>query len=633
MKKFFSIGTNQAPVLITLLSVVVLAAVYLFVYIPQNEIELKEQRFRSLQRVADNVHKKIDNSVSLMDGLLKASFDKALKSSKVDNYIKEYDTSNFRLFSIDTAIDTTLTKQAQKKNISPIFSDVEDGTVAIKVNEATRKFRLYYAKRFPKNVKNDSCYYMSMLYNFENFVKPLLPVNVFDGYVIFSKGNVVYESFPSGLSYTNKDSLLGVQHTVAGSAIRDQEISGIKYKFFLQPVGFDSTNEWIVGGLLRDDRYNAEKKQLPANLVLFLMITAIVIIILLPWIKLFQMGSRDRLTLYDGGMSFFVAMLLTSMLFFIALWANDQFHNKETIQSEKNLSKNITAAFQREIAKAYNQIIAFDSLRYSDTINASIIKLGKGKDSSIDLYSKEKKSLPDSAEIKKVTGLINQDLSINQVFWLDSNGNDTYSWTKDKFYPPPGDFSKRKYFKNIVDKNCLFLESDTLRPFYIEPIVSWTSGTFRTVISIPSKLKDISANKEAVGAISVNIKSLDSVVMPAGCQFAITDDKGNVLYHYYIGRNLNENLLEEFSEKNELKGAYEAHAEKNFITDYYSKQYDVYVSPVKGLPYFLLILTDKSLVDTSNIEIFATTLSLTFIFFLFQFFLRLYFIQINLQGI
>ena len=94
MKKFFSIGNNQALVFISFLSVIILIAIYLFVYIPQNEMELKEQRFRSMQRIADNVHQKINNSISLMDGLLKASFDKSIISSKVSDYIKAYDTKN-----------------------------------------------------------------------------------------------------------------------------------------------------------------------------------------------------------------------------------------------------------------------------------------------------------------------------------------------------------------------------------------------------------------------------------------------------------------------------------------------------------------------------------------------------------
>ena len=89
------------------------------------------------------------------------------------------------------------------------------------------------------------------------------------------------------------------------------------------------------------------------------------------------MGSRDRLTLQDGGLSFFVAILLTSMLFFIALKSSTWFHKTEATDSEKNLAANIEKAFQDEIVAAYNQIKSFDTLRCSYLLNAGIVKLEK----------------------------------------------------------------------------------------------------------------------------------------------------------------------------------------------------------------------------------------------------------------
>src|SRR5664279_2379670 len=71
----FSFTRNHAAVLITLLFVIVLGASYFFIYVPANEKNLQEQRFRSLQNVERNIHDKIENSVRLMNNLLKGSID------------------------------------------------------------------------------------------------------------------------------------------------------------------------------------------------------------------------------------------------------------------------------------------------------------------------------------------------------------------------------------------------------------------------------------------------------------------------------------------------------------------------------------------------------------------------------
>ena len=73
MKNFFN--RNNAAVLMTLLFVIVLGASYFFIYVPANEKNLQEQRFRSLQNIERNIHAKIENSVALMHNLLNGQID------------------------------------------------------------------------------------------------------------------------------------------------------------------------------------------------------------------------------------------------------------------------------------------------------------------------------------------------------------------------------------------------------------------------------------------------------------------------------------------------------------------------------------------------------------------------------
>jgi hypothetical protein len=154
-----------------------------------------------------------------------------------------------------------------------------------------------------------------MRFTFDQFISFLLPQYVFDEYIIFSNGKTVYETFPAGISYVKGDSLMGLNKGMSVSSLHDFNISGKNYKVFLQPVHFTSETEWVIGGLLSDKRYRNEKKQLPFQIILLLITLAFCLIVSAPWIKLFHMGSKDRLTVIDGAFSILVSMLLISVLF------------------------------------------------------------------------------------------------------------------------------------------------------------------------------------------------------------------------------------------------------------------------------------------------------------------------------
>jgi hypothetical protein len=155
-----------------------------------------------------------------------------------------------------------------------------------------------------------------MKFTLEQFIGSLLPAEVFDEYIVFSNQIPIYETFPSGLKETKNDSLLGIKNGIRASGIKKLTISGQDYQLFLQPVNFDSGNEWIVAGLLTNKNYQKEKTQLPSEIVILLVILAGGIILLFPWIKLFHMGNKDRLTIRDGISSIVISMLFMSLLFF-----------------------------------------------------------------------------------------------------------------------------------------------------------------------------------------------------------------------------------------------------------------------------------------------------------------------------
>ena len=95
--KYLSFNRNYLAVLITLVFVIFCGAIYFLIYVPNNEKDLQAQRFRTLQNIDINIHKKIDNSVSLLGNLLDAFAKDDSTEQYVKKYINNYSRENFTL--------------------------------------------------------------------------------------------------------------------------------------------------------------------------------------------------------------------------------------------------------------------------------------------------------------------------------------------------------------------------------------------------------------------------------------------------------------------------------------------------------------------------------------------------------
>ncbi len=565
-----------------MLFVVFLGAVYFFIYIPNNERRLQAQRFRTLQNINKNIQEKIRNSEALMNNLLKNKID----TGYID-YLSEQSKENF-----------TLIKPLSNGTSPTKLKSITDSGYTINSDNDNRylNLRLYKLAIKTSNSKTDTITYeMAMKFTFEQFFKGLLPKYVFDEYVVFNNGLPVFET--SHFSVDLKDTVFG-KNKLVNAPVIDYTISGIDYKLFLQQVSFIAGNDWTVVGLLSNERYQQEKNQLPSSIILLLVTIVLAIIISFPWIKLYQMGNKDRLTLWDGIGSIAVSMLLMSILFFSFFKYNHPLRTNDYRDSKPVLAEAITTALKNEIDTIYNKLYFIDSnvaagkIAFEDRIRDS--KVFKGSPS------------PDSLRWVKTL----QDTNIRQVFWLDVNGNEVRNWTSEKKIAPKGNFSERAYFKNISNQKDY--RTSTGGRYYLDQVISWTSGNFTSVLAIPSTVK---IGSISVAAMSFTMKSLDKPVLPAGYQFAIIDKSGKVLYHSDVSHNLNEELVTEFSEKKKLISTLAAKTEDIFQTSYFAKDFNVLVKPIERLPYFIVVFSDLSYDATREMAIYSFTFSMMLLLF------------------
>jgi hypothetical protein len=302
-----------------------------------------------------------------------------------------------------------------------------------------------------KDSANQKYYHVSMQYTFDKFITPLLPKKIFDHYVVFSNGNVVYEDFPSGLSYKYEDSLLQINKGITGASIIDQKVGGEDYKIFLQPVSFGGNNKWIIAGLHSVKKYNAEKRQLPPKLVLFLIIIAFGLLLFIPWKKIYNIGSNDRLRPFDAGESALVAKLFMSLLFFCFFWFY-KFWEHSATHSKKILAAKIDWAFNKDVIEAYKSLVSFDSLIYNDSILQNDIGNLGGEIMVGNVFKKESRNRLSHIDIplKNKLDSLYKAFPVIELNWLDSRGTVKYNWTISENNFPHANYKSRDYFKNTI---------------------------------------------------------------------------------------------------------------------------------------------------------------------------------------
>jgi hypothetical protein len=585
MARSFSISKNQLTIFITLIVLILLGAAYFFIYVPGNERIVQQRHFLSLQNIERNINLKIENSLAQLKGLDTAYFsDNVYNKWSAKNYIDKYPKKDFTLLAPITSKVHADKNKLKNRDSSYIEVDIN-----------AKQLTLFLGKN------NDDR--IGIRYNIEQFIKPLLPPDDFENYVVFYNGKtnnkLLYETFPSGLNYITVDSLLETKSGLKSPGIHNLNINGTGYKIFSQPIAIDNSKEWVVAGLVSYKNYQKEKNELPLPIVLFLLTAAVGTIVSLPWIKLYHMGNKDKLTVTDGMSTMMVAMLLMSLLFITIFKYSFNFSvSANRFSSCRNLLANkITKAFNDDLNTAYSLLRCFDDC-YSNGLRSNIINLGTNN-------AQNQKAPNDSTfvHLSSEYGFLKKNLfpnvDVHQVYWLDSTGMEKDNWISENISGPHTNIGTREYFKNIINDRP---NKTGAGAYYVDQVISRTSGTFTSVIA----KKSITPGR-AVAAITFTAKSLDSVIMPDGYQFAIVDNTGKVRYHSKTERNLNERLTEKFADSSTLFSSLQARSDTSFDAKYYGKEYQVKIKPFKDLPYFTVIFEDLEYNNARDTEPYAFT--------------------------
>ncbi|NIR69898.1 hypothetical protein GWN75_02865 [candidate division KSB1 bacterium] len=361
---------------------------------------------------------------------------------------------------------------------------------------------------------------------------------------------------------------------------------------------------WGLCGLIRTALFNSQVRAISYTYIILFVCLLLLVILSLPLIKLWYMGSREKLRIADVLILTITAILGTATLTFLLLDQKEYSRLSQVMDKQLELfADEIEKNLLDELTQAYKQLKTFAQ-------QEAIPKDNKGY-----------KTVPNClSEMESSTRAYPY---FDILALIDSSGEQRVKWSPKSQTTPLIDVSERGYVRYVREKRFWTI-ADTMQ-VVLEPIFSWNTGENLVTLSIPQDSTD------AVAAMSFRLLSLLKTVVPKGFGFSIIQKDGKVLFHSDENRNLRENFFDECDDNQELKSAVFAHARKSLNAQYRGRGHRLHVTPLANSQWFLIVFRDKKILRTANLEIFVESLML-FLLYVLSFLLLLSLVYILRSG-
>ena len=476
--------------------------------------------------------------------------------------------------------------------------------------------------RAPETAQDDTCAFTRL--DVRTWLKSLLSRDVFDDVVLFEEpsGRVIYQrrdastgGIPDLKTLTANATDLDADSTASSDAARTNEFSrysqpqktryfGNDYLLFFQPVKFrrgapsaaNGTTQWLLCGLVQRDRFRQEVGRIPSALLGTFLVLVVLAALAWPTLNLMYVGPRERLSVREvrviaaswfamtGLMTFYVLDLVG----YVALSS----HFDASLQT---LAAEMESRFRAEIGQAYDQLDQVRELRR------------KGADGTLNW---QRLTYPDFENLMVVDGEGRPSASWVSVAY-DGQGDVPSDglWRARSVPKPEFNLSDRPYFCTAQSRRLP--EFDAGKRFAMDVVQARTTGNDVLTLAIPVKAED---HPEVV-LLGSRLVSLMRPVLPARMGMALVDSTGAVVLHSDAKRNRAENFLLECDGDRVLDAALKARHEAFVSTRYGGLPHEMYVRPVRGTDWSLIVFRDKTLLGTLNLEITASW-AITFVLYL-----------------
>jgi hypothetical protein len=399
-------------------------------------------------------------------------------------------------------------------------------------------------------------------------------------------------------SYTSKYGEEKVSRNVFSEAVPyshqfDLLVAQKKYKLFVQPFSFsifkdlgkkgsfanNMKEEWFIGGLLSSEKIIQRSKKILSNWLLYLALFVTVLLIAFPVIKYFAISSLERYVTLDAFLLGLFIILIIPLTSNSLLNATHWFYFEEmNVREMKELSGRLHDDLQNELNQAYDQIRHYvvhfqgELLRVFLSFDHEPVII-RNMNFYRNFFGGEQIYYP----------------FFDTVFLIDKIGSQNLKKTIENFAHANIFVRERDYYSDLKREEYCYLNGTN--PIALEPGYSSHTGEYEIVLAIPFIGDQILAT-----AIEIKPLSVIEPVMPHGYEFAIVNSAGKVLFHSDHNLNSYENLFSECENPGSLAAAIDSRSEHLFRGQYYhGRLSNIYIRPVKHLPWMLMIIQDREL--------------------------------------
>ena len=392
------------------------------------------------------------------------------------------------------------------------------------------------------------------------------------------KGEIVFNAGDLSMDYqVDMDTLLKKSDGFGTTNIHDVKIEGNDYKLFLYPFPFHDQRT-IMAGLISVSHYTSTYESVPINLITTASILLLLLLVAIPLLKIYIIGSHERIRTFDLRMiigTYFVGGLV---LFFLFAWnflgSVQTANNKLAL---RNLAIQLDTSFCQEIDTARLQLKQYDSIyrnnsRVRDSLGQELYdSVGTGGLSAMHPHTYRQ---------------------FDDVFWIDTTGKWVARWGFKQYRALPLiHVDDRQYFQNMRAGNVLMLKepNDTFT-FCLDPTLSKLDDKFVSNIIIPSTADSSKPKRPIMLGLSVTMYSVCNTVLPPGYGFSIIDHTGKILFNSKMDRSLLSSIYDEFRDQSTVEQYVRYRQERYFpVVDLHGEKVALLTTPLGQLPFTLIV--------------------------------------------
>ena len=620
MKFSYKPSTTLRYLMYTFLVLLISIGLYLFYYIPSNEEYFTSRNLRLLSDMSQNITQIIesyksqidknfiDARASIIDKSVNARFSTFTRQEgdtlAVSRYLNQGVGKNMIKTQVEGIRHLKMVNSdfsfADRNSSRESFSDVQYQLDLVDNNYV---LDIKYQGHKAGNGSQANSKLGSFTINLQiqaalpDIMEPFLKPDIFDNILLIehlaeknTRGRVIYQAEKGEFLATQLDTV-NQNMIESWSSYHHQEVvwGNTKYRFYLQPVrvallheeyGKDaiSAGEWMLVGVVDAGQFGADTRKISRFYISLWVFLFLMLLFGIPLIKLNFLGEREELRRSDLAYSLLSFFILSSLLTFWILSntyaridMRDMDYGLETLaeQLESNLFTeldDILSTFDLVNEKFAEDAPPPYTLTFSELYTDSTLT---------EVFSPES-LLFDADEVESIPYP-----NFLQISWIDDSGHQKRKITGRKEVTPLVRVNQRQYFQKIFADEAWKIGD---RKFYIEPIISITTGANLAVVSIPND-----PGPEPVSMMAVNLQSLVQPVLPKGFGYCIVDEEGQVLFHSSRQKNMQENFFIECKNNPSLQAAVFSRTPKSLNVNYFGHEHRLYVKPLRNIPDWTLI--------------------------------------------